>query len=369
MRRWGADKHGRRWALAALFAGAVTVLSLAAPSYASLRSEQSLAASPISLQVSSPRSGQVQLRWNGAGEVSSFKIERDGQVVDGSLPSGSQSYLAEHLRPNATYSFQVIGLSPQGSAVSSSSVLSIDPDGPTGSNGKGGVVGTRYNWPCRGCIVAVPATYNPDIPTALLVALHGDEGISTIIAGAWAPVTEKANVILFAPQCPINKGCHACVAGDCSNSWWYWFQSSRSYDDAWIGQQVSVIEARYDIDRAREYITGWSGGADYLGWYALTHSSRFAAANFVVGGVPYTSSCPSRKLAAYFLLGSRDFRYLSGQPAEVARVLKGCGDPTRWLVLPGLDHDGTIAALTSEGYAAKILTWLMSHILTGSLPS
>ena len=39
------------------------------------------------------------------------------------------------------------------------------------------------------------------------------------------------------------------------------------------------------------------------------------------------------------------------------------------VVLPGLDHGGTIGALTTEGYGTKILAWLMSHVLTGKLPA
>jgi len=258
---------------------------------------------------------------------------------------------------------------PHATPSSSRAAVSIDAGGRTGSGGTGGAVGTRQNWPCTGCIVSVPTSYNPNVPTALLVALHGDEGISYAIAGTWMPVTQKANVILFAPKCPTDEGCHVCVASNCSNSWWYWFQDSGHYHDGWIARQVRIIESQYNIDRSREYLTGWSGGADYLGWYALTHASRFAAASFVVGGVPYSSACPSRRLAAYFLMGSDDFRYRSGQPSEVRGILQRCGDPTRMVVLRGGTHESTIAALSSEGYATKILRWLMSHVLRGPLPS
>ena len=287
-----------------------------------------------SVQVASSRSGQVEVSWTRSDRAHSFEIDRDGSIV-ARLSAGSDHYRDERLGANKTYSYRVIGLSQADTVVSSSRTVAIDPDGPTGSGGTGGKLGTRINWPCTGCIISVPRSYNPHIPTALLVALHGDEGVSYHIASTWMPVTEQANVILFAPQCPTNHGCHVCVERDCSNSWWYWFQASHHYDDVWIAQQVRVIESKYNVDRAREYITGWSGGADYLGWYALTHASRFAAANFVAGGVPYTSACPSRKLAAYFLMGSKDFRYLTGQPSEVRAIMRRCGDPTRMVVLRG----------------------------------
>lgn len=226
-------------------------------------------------------------------------------------------------------------------------------------------VGALVDWPCAGCEVYVPSTYNPEVPTELLVALHGDEGVSSLIASAFTPAVSRANVILFAPQCPNDEGCRLRngTAGY-TNSWWGWLQYSKQYDDHWISREVSAIAARYNLDRSREYLVGWSGGADYLGWYALTHASQFAAAAFVVGGTPYDQSCPSERLAGYFLMGSTDFRYQSGQPTEVAAVLRRCGDPTKMIVLPGDDHETTIMAVIDQGYATRILSWLLRHRLT-----
>lgn len=228
----------------------------------------------------------------------------------------------------------------------------------------GGKTGTFQNWPCAGCMVFVPHTYDPNLPTALLVALHGDEGVSTVIASVFTPLVNRANVILFAPQCPTDDGCRLSDgSAGYTNSWWGWLQFSKQYDDGWIGRQVRSIAARYNLDRHREYLVGWSGGADYLGWYALRHATQFAAVAFVAGGTPYYSSCPSTKLAAYFLMGSADFRYLSGQPTQVRQVLRRCGNPTKMVVLAGADHQATIANLAGDR-GGKILTWLLSHTLT-----
>ena len=56
----------------------------------------------------------------------------------------------------------------------------------------------RVNWPCAGCFVYVPSTYNPKRPAALLVVLHGDEGVASLIASTWEPAAQRHNVILFA---------------------------------------------------------------------------------------------------------------------------------------------------------------------------
>ena len=211
---------------------------------------------------------------------------------------------------------------------------------------------TIKGFPCPGCVLSVPPSYNHARPVALLVALHGDEGNPSYISSVWDPVGDRLGAIVLSPQCPQALGCQG--------SWWGWFQSG-SYNDAWLGQQVNQVAARYSIDRSREYLTGWSGGADFLGWYALAHANRFAAVAFVVGGVPYYQHCPAKRLPAYFLMGSDDFRYLSGQPSQVQGILKACGDPTHLTVLPGEDHSGTVAALTSQRYALTIFKWLKRH--------
>jgi poly(3-hydroxybutyrate) depolymerase len=223
--------------------------------------------------------------------------------------------------------------------------------------------GRRANWPCVGCTTYVPPTYVSTKPTAILVALHGDEGNPAYIESVWEPIAAQFNVILFAPLCPTNLGCRFSDGrGGFTNSWWGWLQYSPKYDDAWIGNQVDVIAKSYNLDPTREFLTGWSGGADYLGWYAPSHSNRFAAANFVVGAVPYDTSCPVNK-AAYFLMGSNDFRYASGQPSQVKSVYDRCGATTRMVVIPGADHQGTVNALTTQGYARKIMRFFMRHPL------
>ncbi len=208
---------------------------------------------------------------------------------------------------------------------------------------------TIRNFPCPGCVLSIPRGYTPVHRAPLLVALHGDEGNPGYISSVWDPVGSRFHAIVLSPECPRPLGC--------PGSWWGWLQSGH-YDDAWLGRQVARVAARYKINPRREYLTGWSGGADFLGWYALAHATQFAAAAFVVGGVPYFQRCPARRLPAYFLMGSRDFRYASGQPSQVRAILGACGDPTHLTVLPGATHSGSVAALQTRHYAAAIFRWL-----------
>ncbi len=193
------------------------------------------------------------------------------------------------------------------------------------------------------------------------MALHGDEGAPNLIASLMSPVTRSRNMILFAPQCPTALGCRLPNGAGSTNSWWGWLQYSRGYDDRWLGRQIARVEARFAVDRAREYAFAWSGGADYLGWYAFHDGGRFAAVTYVAGGVPYVQSCPSAHLAAYFLLGQADPRYQSGQPLAVRSVFERCGSQTKLVTLPGADHQATILALQTRGLASSVLDWLLQH--------
>lgn len=225
------------------------------------------------------------------------------------------------------------------------------------------VTGRRVGWPCTGCITYIPTNYDVSKPTPIIVALHGDEGDPAYIESVWETAV-KNRAIVFAPLCPTALGCRFSDGqGGYTNSWWAWLQYSSKYDDNWIGRQVTLINRSYRLDWYREFLTGWSGGADYLGWYAPAHGNRFAAATFVVGGVPYHPSCPAKKQAAYFLMGSNDFRYMSGQPNQVRNVYTSCGHATTQVVIPGATHQGTVDALTTQGYASKITTWFLAHPL------
>jgi poly(3-hydroxybutyrate) depolymerase len=125
--------------------------------------------------------------------------------------------------------------------------------------------GRRLNWPCAGCITYIPPTYVAGQPTKVLVALHGDEGDPAGIESVWEPIAKQNNAILIAPKCPVSLGC--------PGSWWGWLEGTGNYDDSWIGKQVAAVSQSYTLDAAHEYLISWSGGSDYLGWYALQHAS------------------------------------------------------------------------------------------------
>lgn len=213
------------------------------------------------------------------------------------------------------------------------------------------------DWPCAGCLVVLPRTIGRATP--VLVALHGDEGSPDLMASVMGRAAAARGLILFAPHCPVARGCSFPNGAATTSSWWGWLQSGR-YDEAWLGAQLGRVTARYRVQHARRFVAGWSGGADFLGWYALRHATTFSAAAFLAGGVPYYTRCPAAPLPAYFLLGAADPRYLSGQPGQVESVLRSCGSETYVDTVPNADHQATLATLWS-GKAQTLVDWLLKH--------
>jgi poly(3-hydroxybutyrate) depolymerase len=232
-----------------------------------------------------------------------------------------------------------------------------------GSGGSGGAPLTA----CPSCVVHVPPGYDASHPVRLVVALHGDEGrefgLDAATAGVialWRDAADAAGFLLFAPACPAAHGCDGAFSD--------WLAAD-GYDPpaaslGWLDTQVDELEARYNIDRSREYLGGHSGGAYWLGAYAPARASRYAAVAFVAGGMPAYHTlhgCPSRSLPGYFLGGDGDPR-TSGQMSDTANAFQACGEPIQLQLVTGADHEATIASL-ANGNAAAILAWFAMQAL------
>lgn len=226
--------------------------------------------------------------------------------------------------------------------------------------GSGGAGGGALS-DCPSCKVFVPSSYAQGTPTKLLVALHGDEGrdfgldaATSGVIGSWQAAAEGAGYIVLAVACPAGKGCNG--------AWSDWLAQDGYHPSAaslaWMDAQVTDLEGRYNIDRSREYLSGYSGGAYWLGYYAQARASRFGGVAFVAGGMPaYTSfnACPACKLPGYFLGGDKDPR-TGGQMSDTANAFNGCGEPIKLDVVMNADHDQTIGSLAT-GRAKVILAW------------
>ncbi len=223
-------------------------------------------------------------------------------------------------------------------------------------------------WPCAGCITVTPTAAHPQPgagpdatdagpppdagPRPLLVALHGDGGGVRPLVRAWKAAADAAGTILLAPRCPRELGCKA-------GSFWQWYDSS-GHDPAWLGAQIDAVAARFPIDPRRVYATGYSGGATYLGWYAPTHATRFAAVAHVAGGAPYRPPCPACKVPVLFVLGALD-PMIRPYARPLRDWYESCGGhEIAWETLPGVTHESILQVLEG-GRARQILAWLLAR--------
>lgn len=215
-----------------------------------------------------------------------------------------------------------------------------------------GAAPIQRDFPCKGCIVQVPAAEDAGAAAPLLLALHGDSHDAGEMLTAWQAVANAHGAVLFAPTCPKELKCPG-------GSWWRWYQSS-AHDPGWLSRQLDAVRASVNVDPARIYATGYSGGSSYLGFWAPAHSAELAAVGYVSGGYPYAESCGSCKIPVRAVIGAADG--MRGPYVEpLLRYFESCGGhdvSTR--IVPALGHKGMLAALPA-GEAESLWTWFSSH--------
>ena len=198
--------------------------------------------------------------------------------------------------------------------------------------------------PCAGCLLVVP-----DHPAGLLVVLHGDDAGASSAISDWRHAARHAQLALFAPQCPSDRGCQG--------SWWRWALSDQ-HDPQWLDAQIARAASAARTDRV--YVAGFSGGASYLASWAPAHAGAIARVAFVSGGYPASQLCPARPMSALFLIGSED-PMLERYVRPLADWLTTCANvDITWRVVPRLGHAAMHAALRN-GRAAEVVSWLIAR--------
>jgi poly(3-hydroxybutyrate) depolymerase len=211
----------------------------------------------------------------------------------------------------------------------------------------------KTDFPCAGCITALPDATPSTTPAPLLVVLHGDGGAPASMLAVWEKAALARGVVVFAPKCPVDDGCTG-------GSWWQWGK-----DPSWFDAKIAAIAAVQPIDRARVWAAGWSGGASWIGWRAPDLVGRFAAVSIDGGGMmPHTKTCPTAcSFDAHFLTGDKN--PLHSLVEDLHTWMDGCAaGEVKWELLPGKDHGGEWLALSKKGKADEILDWFATKTMT-----
>jgi poly(3-hydroxybutyrate) depolymerase len=197
--------------------------------------------------------------------------------------------------------------------------------------------------PCPRCTLDVPAKH--DAPVPLLVVLHGDRDHAANAAKRWRAAAKARGWALLSLECPKEEGC--------PGSWWKW-----NGDPAWLLAQVAAVQSSLEIDPARIYLAGWSGGATYIGMHAPAWPEVFAGVVIHGGGHAPSAECPARALPAYFLVGNAN--PLHHGAVDLRGWFDGCAYDVTWDLVKRGDHDKEERALT-KAKAIAILDWLAAR--------
>lgn len=126
-------------------------------------------------------------------------------------------------------------------------------------------------------LLQVPAGYNPSQAWPLVVALHGAaQSPSTAAAqirALWQPRAELEGALVLAPIATGNNG-----------GW------VPHFDTPALACALAEVERRYNVDRGRRYLWGFSAGAHYAHALGLANATRFAA-YAVNAGALYAFAC------------------------------------------------------------------------------
>lgn len=182
--------------------------------------------------------------------------------------------------------------------------------------------------------IYIPKSYDPAIPTALVLNLHETSGNprEQFIYSNIQPVADKHGFIAVMP---------AVIRGA---STWNALLDPKGIDDVrFIRDLIKELAAKYNIDPKRIYAMGLSGGARMASRLGCEMAGTLAAIA-AVAGIQFLDDCqPSRplpvivfhgkldKLNPYTVVGSAPKRWNVGVEDSVARWVKNsrCSGPAR----------------------------------------
>ena len=198
--------------------------------------------------------------------------------------------------------------------------------------------------------VFVPPSYSPDVPTPLLVTLHGANktafnGMATLIDEATA-----AGVILVAPSSRE------------ATTWDMFGGGGYGADVAYVNASIAQVADLYNVDRARLGVQGFSDGATYALSLGLANGKVFShVLAFSPGGLapPSLSGNP----AIFISQGTKDTLFPKAQAGDavVCQLVANQYDVT-YVPFPG-GHE------VPPKVAQAAMNWFLGDTVTTSVPA
>jgi poly(3-hydroxybutyrate) depolymerase len=186
------------------------------------------------------------------------------------------------------------------------------------SNGAGGGPGqaaiASAEYPNTPGVLYVPQSYDPSQATPVMLALHGSGDTAGNFVNLWAGIAEAQGFILLVPE-SLSGGA----------SW------NRGGDTPVIGALLDKVEADYNVDTCRVYLTGYSAGAHYGYMLGLANSTYFAALGIQAGTLNYAEQSGiwpgmvERQIAVDIHHGMNDPYVPIGEATHARAELEGAG--------------------------------------------
>lgn len=145
--------------------------------------------------------------------------------------------------------------------------------------------------------------------------------------------------IVVSPQCPADK-------------FWNMDMLSALLDD---------IEARYRVDRKREYVTGLSMGGQGTWTLALAQPHRFAAIVPICGWTVPAFAFLLKDMPIWVFHGAKDEIVPISISEATVKALKSCGSSVRFTVYPEAGHDSWTETYNNP----ELYKWLLEQSLDG----
>jgi len=230
----------------------------------------------------------------------------------------------------------------------------------------------------RSYYLYVPESYDPAVPTALILSMHGyaDWPAHHMDTTRWNDLADEYGLIVVYPsgtRFPMRWR-----ASNLSNE-----PSTSTEDIVFLSELIDTLQAGYNIDPRRIYANGLSNGAGMSFVLSCNLSERIAAIGLVAGAYlyPWESCNPARPVPAIVFHGTADpivpfeggpsrsfdldFPYIPDW-VDVLADRNGCSGEPR-----ALPARGQVSGVEYTGCAADVVFYTINeggHTWPGGVP-
>lgn len=132
------------------------------------------------------------------------------------------------------------------------------------------------------------------------------------------------------------------------NSWW---------DSAYLMALLDEVEATYNIDSDRIYLTGLSMGGFGTWDLAMRAPERFAAIAPICGGGFRWTACSLKNTPVWAFHGAKDQVVPLSESEQMVEAVNACDGNAKLTIYPDANHDSWTETYDNQ----ELYTWFLKH--------